>query len=124
MTDDEKDNEHVKLAANWLNMRAEIGVSIVTTTMPTTIATLSGGSRKSQAETPAARAATSSWVRDSRTKVKTPPRRIANGSIFWPRSGNCNIAMPIMTGVPTLCPAVRLSRSTMSIEKASTRKAA
>ena len=88
------------------------------------MATASGGTRKSQAETPAARVATSSWLRDSRTKQKTPPSRTANGSSFCPRSGSCSSAMPMITAVATPCPAVRLMRSTMSIEKASSRKRA
>ena len=80
-------------------MRAETGVKTVTAKIPITTATASGGRRKSQADTPAARVATSSWLRDSRAKVKTPPRRMANGSIFWPRSGNCSSAMPTTTEV-------------------------
>ena len=79
-------------------MRAESGVNKVTAATPISTATASGGSMKSQAETPAARAATSSWLRDSRTKVKTPPSRMAKGIIFWPRSGNCSTAMPMITG--------------------------
>ena len=63
-------------------MRAETGVKMVTAKMPIATATASGGKRKSQAETPAARVATSSWLRDNRANVKTPPRRMAKGSIF------------------------------------------
>ncbi len=90
-------------------MRADTGVKMVTAKIPIPTATASGGRRKSQADTPAARVATSSWLRDSRAKVKTPPRRMANGSIFWPRSGNCSTAMPTTTEVATrmTCRAVQ-----------------
>ncbi len=71
---------------------------------------------------PAARTATSSWLRDSRAKENTPPKSTAKGIIFWPRSGSCSSAMPITTSVLTLWLAVRLVRSTMSMEKASSRK--
>ena len=98
-----------------------MGVNRVTAATPISTATVSGGNRKSQAETPAARVATSSRDRDRRTKVNTPPSRMAKGSIFWPRSGNCSTAMPIATEVETLCPAVRFSRSTTSMEKAMAR---
>ena len=83
-------------------MLADSGVNMVTATTPIRIATASGGSMKSQAEIPAARAATNSWLRDRRTKVMTPPPRIANGINFCPRSGNCSTAIPITTGVATL----------------------
>ncbi len=88
-------------ALNCASMRAEIGVTTMTTKMPSAAATASGGARKSQADIPAARIATSSWLRDKRAKAKTPPSRTANGSIFWPRSGSCRIAMPTTISVET-----------------------
>src|SRR5437762_7142298 len=63
-------------------MRAETGVNSVTAKTPMNTATVKGGSRKSQADTPAARVATSSRERERRTKVKTPPSRMAKGSIL------------------------------------------
>ena len=94
-----------------------------TAKIPIITATASGGARKSQADIPAARVATSSWLRDSRAKAKTPPSSTAKGSSFWPRSGSCSSAMPTITLVEILRPAVRLIRSTMSIENASIRNA-
>ncbi len=52
------------MPANSANMRAETGVKTVTAQIPISTATTSGGSRKSQAEMPAARVATNSWLRE------------------------------------------------------------
>ena len=76
-------------AVNSTRSVDENGVSTMTVNTPSVTATASGGARKFHAETPAARIASSSWLRDSLTKANTPPSSTANGSSFRPRLGNC-----------------------------------
>ena len=80
---------------------------------PAATATVSGGARRFQAETPAARIASSSWLRDSRTKLNTPPSSTAKGSSFSAEIGKLQKAhADHHRWSAHACPAVWLNRST------------
>ena len=68
-----------------------------------------------QAETPAARATTSSWLRVSRQKVNMAPKRMAKWTVFCTVSGSFSSVRPmVMAKVTSSLSATRRSISTNS----------
>src|ERR1700752_497277 len=90
---------------------------------PSQIATKSGGGKNCQAETPAARLATISWLRDNRENASTEPNRTAKGSSFWAITGSFRRLMLSTTSVGIPLAVVRLKRSARSSERAKAAKA-
>ena len=68
------------MASARLNITDDSGLTAVVASMPNASAQSVGAVRNSQADTPAARATTSSDERVRRQKHSMPPSSIANGS--------------------------------------------
>ena len=73
---------------------AETGLTAVTASRPATKAATAAGPMNRQAETPAARMATSSLRRLRPTKALIPPNRKTKGSRIWMTEGDLSSVRP------------------------------